>query len=163
MKLILYSLYFISQLSADPMKNYSTKATQFFQELNNESMHLVEDFYADNIVFLDPVGKVEGRKNLKAYYKIMYENVTEIHFDFNKTHQLNQSVYLHWIMTFKSKKLKRGQKISVPGISYLEFDSFDKVVYHKDSFDMGAMVYENIPLMGWFVRKIKQRFEHQTP
>ena len=32
-----------------------------------------------------------------------------------------------------------------------------KIYYHRDYFDMGAMVYEQLPLLGRIVRKIKQR------
>ncbi|WHI49643.1 hypothetical protein P3339_14310 [Microbulbifer sp. MLAF003] len=33
----------------------------------------------------------------------------------------------------------------------------DKVFYHEDFYDMGAMVYEQVPLLGSLIRKIKSR------
>jgi len=33
----------------------------------------------------------------------------------------------------------------------------DIIVYHKDYYDLGEMVYEHIPLLGFFVKKIKKR------
>ena len=53
--------------------------------------------------------------------------------------------------------LKTGNKyINVDGITQLKVVD-DIIVYHKDYYDLGEMVYEHIPLLGYFVKKIKTR------
>ena len=33
----------------------------------------------------------------------------------------------------------------------------DKIIVHQDFFDGGAMLYEHLPVMGWAIRKLKER------
>jgi hypothetical protein len=33
----------------------------------------------------------------------------------------------------------------------------DIIVYHKDYYDLGEMVYEHVPLLGFVIKKIKGR------
>ena len=42
------------------------------------------------------------------------------------------------------------------GVSQLQFGE-KGIYYHEDIYDMGALIYENIPLFGGGVRWLKQR------
>jgi hypothetical protein len=59
-------------------------------------------------------------------------------------------------MKLKHPKLNGGQPVEVNGVSQICF-SGDRVIYHRDYFDLGEMLYENIPLLGVVIRNIKQR------
>jgi hypothetical protein len=59
-------------------------------------------------------------------------------------------------MKLKHPKLNGGQPVEVNGVSQIRF-SGDRVIYHRDYFDLGEMLYENIPLLGVVIRNIKQR------
>ena len=145
------------------MTHYTEKSIQFFQDLDKHKLQLVDDFYAQEASFMDPLGKIQGRKSLKAYYEMMYEHVTEIQFNFTNTNSWEEHVYLHWTMIFKSKKLKKGKTIELDGLSYIKFNQDGKAIHHQDSFDIGSMLYEHIPVLGYFVKKIKKRLEHTSP
>jgi limonene-1,2-epoxide hydrolase len=43
--------------------------------------------------------------------------------------------------------------VEVPGVSILRFT--DKIVYQRDYFDVGAMMYEQLPIFGWVLRRLK--------
>ena len=61
---------------------------------------------------------------------------------------------VNWTMNLK---LKQSDKlITVDGNTQLTVKD-DIIVYHKDYYDLGEMVYEHIPLLGFFVKKIKKR------
>lgn len=47
--------------------------------------------------------------------------------------------------------------MTVEGATRLEFDETGKVCLHRDYFDLGAMLYEQLPLLGAVVRTIKGR------
>ncbi|MEL7287824.1 MAG: nuclear transport factor 2 family protein, partial [Pseudomonadota bacterium] len=61
-----------------------------------------------------------------------------------------------WTMDLQHPKLQKGAPISVNGVSHLKFRD-GQVIYHRDYFDLGEMLYENLPLLGSVVRTIKQR------
>ncbi len=60
-------------------------------------------------------------------------------------------------MTFSHPRLRGSAPVTVEGATRLEFDETGKVCLHRDYFDLGAMLYEQLPLLGSVVRTIKGR------
>lgn len=133
-----------------------------FNGLNKDTMDRLGDFYAEDVVFEDPLGMIEGLPALRAYYENMYEGVKEIRFDFGESVVQGDKHVVFWTMTMSVKRLNGGKPISVEGNSLIRFDEDDKVVYHRDTLDMGAMVYEQVPLLRHPVRWIKKRLAHES-
>jgi hypothetical protein len=63
---------------------------------------------------------------------------------------------LYWTMSFCHPKLNQGSEIVVEGHSYL-VEQDNKVIKHRDYLDVGAMLYEHIPLLGSVVKTVKRR------
>ncbi len=61
-------------------------------------------------------------------------------------------------MTYSHPKLRAGEKIQVMGNSLLRFDQ-NRVYFHRDYVDMGAMLYEHVPLLGAAIRYLKRRMQ----
>ena len=97
---------------------------------------------------------------MKKYYSVMYENVSDIRFDFSKVIKQNNEYFFRWKMTLKSTKLNGGEDIVVEGGSMILFNQEGLVTYHRDFFDMGEMIYEHIPLLRTVIKSIKGRFSH---
>lgn len=131
----------------------------FFDKLTKDNLALIDDFYHAEVDFIDPVGKIKGAAKVKAYYKNMYQNVDSLNFEFSEFHESGNTVVAVWKMVLKTPKLNSGETINVDGNSVVKFDSSGKAIYHRDYFDMGAFVYENIPVIGFVVKKIKARFQ----
>jgi hypothetical protein len=121
-------------------------------------LDLADDFYDPDVVFLDPIVELRGRDALKAYYGDMYESVTSIRFDFSGGIEKDEEEVVFWTMELRTKGLKGGEPVLVDGISHIKFGGESgKAIYHRDYFDMGAFVYENIPVLGSIVRYTKKR------
>jgi hypothetical protein len=60
-------------------------------------------------------------------------------------------------MVMRHPRLRKGSPVTVEGLSRLEFDAEEKVKLHRDYFDLGEMLYENLPLIGMVVTSIKKR------
>jgi ketosteroid isomerase-like protein len=161
MRLLMVCFFLISTAWGNSMKDLShqDKVKVFFDKLSMENMGLVDEFYHTNVHFIDPVGEVKGSAQIKKYYENMYQNVKELRFDFSEFHVAGDTVVGVWKMTLKTDKLKSGEEIVVDGNSVIKFDQDGKAVYHRDYFDMGAFVYENIPVVGYVIRNIKSRFK----
>ena len=52
-------------------------------------------------------------------------------------------------------RLNRGNEFSVAGVSIIKFN--DKIYSHRDYFDLGAMLYEQLPLFGSMTKFIKRK------
>ena len=131
----------------------------FFNRVDNDHMDWVDDFYTREATLDDPVGSHVGRDSIKAYYQSMYAPVTEIRFEFEEIIGVDGVFFAPWVMKLRSRKLRGGDLIEVHGTSRLEFDlDSHRVKAHRDDFDMGAMVYEHIPVLGAIIRWIKRQF-----
>lgn len=130
----------------------------FFNQFDKDRVHLADDFYDPDVVFLDPVVEIRGRDRLKAYYAGLYEGVTSIHFDFSGGIENDKEIVVFWTMEFSTEGLRGGKPVSLEGASHIRFGGPEgKAVYHRDYFDMGALVYENVPVLGSIVRYTKKR------
>ena len=140
------------------MSNRLLEIESLFNNFNSDTMHLADDFYDPDVVFRDPIVELKGRDSLKAYYVDMYENVTSIRFDFSGGIEKDEEVVVFWTMELRAKGLKGGEPVLLDGTSHIRYGAESgKVIYHRDYFDMGAFVYENIPVLGSIVRYTKKR------
>lgn len=111
--------------------------------------------YAENVVFVDPVHHIKGRDKLADYMAIMYGNVISCRFNYHDQIVRQEQACIRWNMTFQHRKLAGGREIDVRGVTIIDFT--DLVVRHEDFFDMGSMLYENVPLLGGCVKYLKGR------
>lgn len=134
---------------------------KFFNGLNKETMDTVNQFYADNCVFEDPLGQINGVKDMRRYYENLYQNVEAIQFEFTSQIQQNNQYAMAWTMSLTAKGLNGGKEIKVPGLSLIKFDeSTRKAAYHRDYFDMGAFIYDHIPVLKNILGFIKSKLKH---
>lgn len=137
------------------------KVKVFFQTSSAENLdQKVPEFYDAQVEFTDPVHHLKGEPEVRKYYAGLYKNVKKIRFDFTHTYQDKDTVIAVWTMTLETPKLKGGEPVSVDGNSVIRFNSEGKAIYHRDYFDMGAFLYENIPGLGYVIRTIKNRMKN---
>lgn len=157
-KIITALIFFtLSSVSLAQMENLNNKerVKYIFQNLTKDRLELIDQFYSKDILFIDPVGKIEGSKKITAYYKNLYQNVKKIRFDFSEVYESNETVIAVWSMYLETEKLNGGEGFTVEGTSVIKFNSEGKAVFHRDYFDMGAFIYERIPLLGALIKKIR--------
>ena len=140
------------------MSNRLREIESLFNNFNKDTLHLADTFYDPDVVFRDPIVELKGRDRLKAYYADMYENVTSIRFDFSGGIEKDEEAVVFWTMEVRSEGFKGGEPVLLDGSSHIKFGGESgKAVYHRDYFDMGAFVYENIPVLGSVIRYTKKR------
>ena len=122
------------------METRSDKIRRVFNSLDKESMNLVDEFYASNIVFVDPLGEIRGRDALRKYYENLYQNVKEIRFDFGEDIVSGNNHASPWTMKMKATKLNKGREVVLEGLSVIRFNDKDKVIYHRDYFDLWQLL-----------------------
>lgn len=126
-----------------------------FQELRHDRLALLDEVYANEIVFEDPLHRVAGLTALRAYFERMYEGVASIGFEFGEVIEAPGQAMLTWTMRMTHRRLRAGEELALPGASHIRFG--DKVHYHRDYFDAGALLYERLPVLGSIVRAVRKR------
>jgi hypothetical protein len=128
-----------------------------YKILNSENLHLLEEIYTPDVKFIDPAHEIIGLEKLSRYFAALYANLSSIEFVFHDEISVQDSGYVQWDMTFRHPQLSRGNAISVAGATFIRMGSNGKVCYHRDYFDLGAMLYEQLPLLGRLLTTIRKR------
>ena len=138
------------------MSDFLHRFARTFSELNAGNLQRLGELYSEDILFRDPLHEVRGLSQVRRYFEELYANVSELRFDFYGFDEVRQGEgYLRWTMSYRHPRLKRGGLIRVEGCSHLLWNA--KVHQHRDYFDAGALLYENLPVMGTAIRWLKGR------
>ena len=133
-----------------------TNFLTIYQDLTINNLDLLQYIYDEDIVFEDPIHQVSGLNELITYFENLYLNLTYCDFDIHQVITATEQAAVFWVMEFQHPKLNKGHMITVAGSSHLKARD-NKIYFHRDYFDAGAMFYEHIPLIGFAIKKIKQR------
>lgn len=128
-----------------------------YQNMNASNIESIEQLYAEEIQFTDPFHQVNGLRALKDYFEELYQNVESIQFEFGSCLSQNDGFFIEWQMTVRHPKLNKAQPVVVPGATLFKVDESEKIVFHRDYFDAGVMLYEQIPLLGRIIKWVKQK------
>ena len=128
-----------------------------FNQLHKDTLHLLDEIYAPDVEFRDPVHELNGLPALRDYYGRLYDGVISCRFEFEAEVIAGQQGMLVWIMRFQHARFRPGEMLEMRGVSHLQFRDDGKVFQHHDYFDMGAFIYERVPVLGSVIRAIKNR------
>lgn len=128
---------------------------QLFNELDKGNLGKLQQVYSEDVRFQDPFGRVEGLDGLTEYFAGAYRNVISCRFRFGEPVIQRGHCAIPWVMELRHKRIRRGQMVAVEGISHLDIRD-GRVCYHRDYFDAGQLLYENLPLLGGLIRRIRE-------
>ena len=57
-------------------------------------------------------------------------------------------------MHYAHRKIAKGKALSLAGATQIKFTH--TISYHEDFYDLGAMVYQHIPIIGLGIHKLRQ-------
>ncbi|WP_428821077.1 nuclear transport factor 2 family protein [Microbulbifer sp. MCCC 1A16149] len=117
----------------------------------------IAEVYAENVEFSDPVHRIQGLGDMQGYFAGVAKNLQECRFEFDQTLIEGNTLNLWWTMHYRHPRLSGGKLLSLRGASLLRLDlEQDRVLAHEDIYDLGAMVYEQVPLLGSVLRYVKR-------
>jgi limonene-1,2-epoxide hydrolase len=136
--------------------SWLTNFFDIYQKLSTNNLDLLSTIYHPDVTFIDPIHHVEGYDELFNYFKNLYENLSACNFVIQHIIYDGKQATVYWEMTYIHKKLNKGHPVTVQGCSHLQGQD-DKVIYHRDYLDLGAMLYEQLPVIGRFIKWIKTK------
>ncbi|NMP26422.1 nuclear transport factor 2 family protein [Rahnella sp. SAP-1] len=129
---------------------------EFYRRLDHSQLPQLSRLYHQNIVFIDPVTHHIGVDALERYFAQLLTQTNYCRFDIQNALSSGDETMLIWRMTYSHPRLKRGKELVIDGSSHLRFNE-DRVIYQRDYYDLGAMLYEHIPLLASAVKAVKSR------
>lgn len=125
-----------------------------YKKLSKGNLKLLSAIYHEKVTFIDPIHHVEGFDDLYAYFKNLYQNLSSCEFVIEDVIWQDSQASIFWTMTYQHPKLNKGKPVTVLGTSHIKGED-DKVIYHRDYLDLGAMLYEQLPVLGKLTKWIK--------
>ena len=136
------------------MSDLIIRFKDFYSDFVAMDLDQITRIYSDNVLFRDPIHEVRGAAELRAYFADMGANVPMCRFEFLDQLVGDGTAYIKWNMHFQHPRLGSAP-IRVRGISQLQFE--DRIYFHEDVYDLGAMLYEHLPVLGLTTRWLKRR------
>ncbi|NVK54585.1 MAG: nuclear transport factor 2 family protein [Alteromonadaceae bacterium] len=145
--------------------SFKEQFVNLYRDLALIDVEELASIYHPDVVFIDPLTTHHGLDAVNAYFASLLESAESCQFEINSWLNIanNQqppssaSAYsdvLEW--TMKLKLCGRSNWIDVSGVTLLNVVN-DKIVYHRDYYDLGEMVYEHIPLLKRIIKFIKKK------
>ncbi|MDX1553884.1 MAG: nuclear transport factor 2 family protein [Marinobacter sp.] len=129
---------------------------QLFNNLCAGNMAELGSVYGNNVRFTDPFTTVQGIDELTEYFSGAYANVISCDFEFAAPVINGEDVCIPWVMHLQHKRIRKGKVVKVDGISQLVIRE-GRVINHRDYFDIGQLLYENLPVMGGVIRWLRNQ------
>ena len=143
---------FVSTQSAQTFSRYK----EVLNLLDRAHMDLLDDLYEETMQFQDPVRAISGRAAFRGYLERLYANVAFCRFQILHEAIQGDTGFLTWKMEMRHERFRPKETLFLDGMSMIVIGSQGRIQFHQDSFDLGAMLYERLPILGGLTRRIKE-------
>ena len=128
-----------------------------FETLTPQGVAGLGALYADDARFKDPFSDVRGLAQIQRIFSHMYVSLENPRFIITNRIVQDRQCFLSWEFHFGFRRFRQGQQQCILGGSHLLLDSDGRIALHRDYWDAAEELYEKIPLLGGFMRWLKQR------
>lgn len=122
-----------------------------FTRLTPDTPMPLDELYTPDVRFEDPLHCLEGLDQVRQYFTRLNASLVEGRFSFDEALVGETTAMVPWTMHLRLRRMQ--QPVVVTGCSHLRYTA--RVSQQRDYFDLGALIYEQIPLFGAIVRRIK--------
>jgi len=129
---------------------------KYYYQHSSLDILMLKDIYHADIQFKDPVHQINGLEPLVLYFSKMSVNMNACRFEFVEELCGDATMHITWNMYFSHAKIDGGKAKMLRGMSFIRIKD-EKVIYHEDCYDLGAMVYDYVPVLGRMTRWIRQK------
>jgi hypothetical protein len=130
----------------------------FFETLTQETpLEAYQKQFSSSVYFEDPFHKINGIEALYEVFQSMYRNLHEPRFVILDVVENETQAYLRWEFYFALSSKEAMH--SFEGVSRVLFDHEGRVSSHVDYWDAASHIYEKLPIIGTFLRFVKNKIK----
>jgi len=115
--------------------------------------------YAPEAYLNDTLVGIEGSRTIEAYFGHTIEGPRLLKVEFLERAPAGTDWYARWRMTVAADGLNSGQPVVTYGVTQFRFDAQGRVLIHKDFWDSGSGLYEQLPVLGRVIGRIRAAVE----
>ena len=133
------------------------KYAALFASLTPDNLNALEASLSAQVVFIDPFNLLEGKRDFIAIFQHMFEVILAPKFIIQDVAISPNAGYIKWHMTGQLKS-RPSFEVNLVGMSELAFDENGLLVLHHDHWDSAHQLLSDIPVAGFFIRKLLTLF-----
>ena len=118
--------------------------------------------YAPEGYLNDTLVGITGAAAIQAYFAHTIERSRVLRVEFLERAPAGTDWYVRWQMTVEADGLNGGQPVVSYGVTQFRFDAQGRVLIHKDFWDAGSGLYEQLPVLGALVRRVRGIVEAES-
>lgn len=128
----------------------------YYREITRPNVErLTQQVYAEDAYLCDTLHIARGADQIEAYFLKTADRVNSMQVSILDYSASGREVYTRWAMTIAADDLADGQPVTSYGISHFRFDADGKVILHQDFWDASAGFFEQLPVLGWVIPRIR--------
>lgn len=130
-----------------------TAIAGFFNEMTPAKLDRLGDLYGPAVTFSDPIQEALGLPQLKEVLAGRFRKLPDVAVRVSDAHGDDHTGFLLWTVSYRY----RGVEHIIHGTSHFRFAPDGRISEQKDLWDPTAVLYGDVPVLGWMLRKIKSR------
>ena len=115
--------------------------------------------YAPGSYLNDTLVGIDGPGNIEAYFAHTVERSRLLKVEFLERAPVATDWYARWRMTVIADGLNGGNPVVTYGVTQFRFDAEGRVLIHKDFWDSGSGLYEQLPGLGRVIGRVRATVE----
>ena len=115
--------------------------------------------YAPTAYLNDTLVGIEGADRIAAYFGHTMQQASLLKVEFMDRAPAGTDWYVRWRMTTRAEGLNGGEDVVTWGVTQFRFDGDGRVLIHKDFWDSGTGLHEQLPGVGGIVRRVRGMVE----
>lgn len=145
--------------SAEELQAFA-RIQQYFTGMTPASVReQTSQVYAPESYLNDTLVAIEGRASIEAYFAHTAGQVRTLNVEFLERAPVGTDWYVRWQMTVVADGLNGGQPVVTYGVTQFRFDPQGRVLIHKDFWDAGTGLYEQLPVLGGVIQRVRGAVE----
>ncbi len=127
----------------------------FLNSANEANIAELANYCAPDVIFKDPFNYVQGSDRFVKIMQESFETLHNVRFEVLEAFWSEDGAVIKWHFHFAMKSTKPDEIIT--GFSEVRANEDGMITSHIDQWDSGERIYARIPLLGWFIRLVRQK------
>ena len=142
---------------SDDIRAAVDRLCTYFETISPQSVARIGEFYTADARFKDPFNEVRGIPAIEQVFAHMFESLHGPRFVVTSRIVDGTQCFLVWEFRFRFKRFDTTTEQVVRGGSHLVLTADGLISDHRDYWDAAEELYEKLPVVGSFMRWLKQR------
>jgi hypothetical protein len=111
--------------------------------------------YAPQAYLNDTLVGLDGAARIQAYFSHTMQATRVLNVRFLDRAPSGIDCFVRWEMTVEHDALAGGERVLSYGVTQFRFDQEGRVLLHKDFWDSGTGLFEQMPLLGGIIARVR--------